>query len=143
MRGESFLAGGMGGEAGVQIASGPLISASSSTTFPLSLGPACTSHPLASFQLHITSTAPVLIYSLCSCPRRLTRTPLQTTRSHTASCRRLPSVTTLTSQCRKGMEVSTVPGTMGPLTRSSMALTSSSSSSGCTHTPASRHISRL
>lgn len=110
-----------------QNASSPM-SASSSITFSLSLGPAYISHPLVSLLLHFT--APMLIYFLCSLRRHLMKTPLQTTRSHTALCRRLPFRITLTLQCQKGMEVSTGPGTTEPLT-------SRSSSSGCICTPAS------
>lgn len=126
----------MGGEAGLQTPSGPLMSASSSIAFPPSLGRACTSRPLGSLPLHVASTAPALIYSLCSHPRHLMRIPLQTTRSRTASSRHLPSATTLTSRCRKGTEVSAAP-------RTAMPLMSSSSSSGCPHTSTSGRVSKV
>lgn len=125
----------MGAEAGLQTPLGPLTSASSSIAFALSLGAAFTSHPLSSFPLRVPIASPAFIYRLYSCPRRLTRTPLQTTRSRTASCRHPPSVTTLTSRCQKGTEVSAGPRSTVPLT--------SSSSSGCARTPTSSRVSKL
>lgn len=93
-------------EAGVQTPSGH----TSLHHFSSLLGP---SLQLPSPQLSPWHSSHAHVFPLLT-PRHLMRTPLQTTRSPTASCRRLPSATTSTSRCQKGMEVSAGPGTTGP-----------------------------
>lgn len=132
--GKSFLRGAMGGEAGLQNPWEPLLSASSRSLFyppwaqsapPILSASSSVHHQPSSWDTD----------SLCSFPRHPMRTPPQTTRSHTASCRHLPSVTTLTSRCWTGMEVSAGRRTAVP--------PMSNSSLGCAHTPASHRVSRL